>query len=345
MTQPAAPRLAIYGAGSLGTIIGAFIAKSGTQVDLINRNVAHIQALREHGAHVTGTLDFVQPVTALTPDEMTGAYDIIFLLTKQQFNRDVAEFLRPFMNDDSVLVTFQNGIPEPLLAQVLGERRVLGAVVEWGAELTGPGTVLLTSPLDVSFFRIGSLGIPNPEKLEQAARLLRLMCGVTIEENFIGVRWSKLLINAAFGGMSVALGQTFGQAVDDLRSRECVHMVMKECIDVAAAAGVTIVPVQGTDIVAIYNFTNRIKKWIANKLLPLAIGKHRNTRASLLQDLERGKKTEVDSINGVVCEWGERHGVATPYCRKIVEIVHRIEAGEGQPTVENLALFDELKQS
>jgi 2-dehydropantoate 2-reductase len=64
----------------------------------------------------------------------------------------------------------------------------------------------------------------------------------------------------------------------------------------------------------------------------------------MLQDLEHGKKTEVDSIDGVVCEWGERHGVATPYSRLIVEIVHRMEAGELRPGAENIALFDELKQ-
>jgi 2-dehydropantoate 2-reductase len=345
MSQSPPPRLAIYGAGSLGTVIGAFIAKAGVSVDLVNCNAAHVQALRETGAHVTGTVEFTQAVTALTPDEMTGTYDLIFLLTKQQFNREVAEQLRPLLSDDGALVTFQNGIPEPLLAGILGGPRVLGAVVEWGATMTGPGTVRLTSPLDASVFRVGSIGEANSTRLTQTVDLLQLMCSVAIETNFIGVRWTKLLINAAFSGMSTVIGGTFGQAVDDLRSRECVHMVMKECMDVAQAAGVAIESVQGTNPVTIYGFNSTFKKWIANKLLPLAVRKHRDTKASMLQDIEAGKKTEVDSIDGVVCEGGERHGLQSPYSRKIVELVHRREKGELRPALENVALFDDLKQA
>jgi 2-dehydropantoate 2-reductase len=337
MTSTGAQRLAIYGAGSIGTVLGAFIAKSGTQVDLVNRNVAHVQALRTHGAHITGTVDFVQPVTALTPDEMTGTYDIIFLLTKQQFNRDVAEFLRPFMHDDSLLVTFQNGIPEQGLAGVLGERRVVGVVVEWGAELTGPGTALLTSAVGLSTFRVGAVRDADPRRLEAVARLLRLMCGVTVEENFIGVRWSKLLINSAFSGMSLVLGQTVGTVTEDARSCKCVEAVLREGMAVAAAAGVAMPPMLGADSRDADAFTNAFKKWIMTK--------HRFSKASMLQDLLRGKKTEVDAINGVVCEWGKRYGVPTPYCQRIVDVTHRMEAGEGQPDLGNLAFFDELKQS
>ncbi|MBQ7194231.1 MAG: hypothetical protein IJS07_01180 [Bacteroidales bacterium] len=75
-------RSAIYGAGSLGTILGAFITKNGGQVDLINHNKAHVEALRTRGAKITGTLEFTQKVSAYTDEEMSGTYDIIFLMTK-----------------------------------------------------------------------------------------------------------------------------------------------------------------------------------------------------------------------------------------------------------------------
>ncbi|MBO5305348.1 MAG: 2-dehydropantoate 2-reductase, partial [Clostridia bacterium] len=82
-------RYAIYGAGSLGTVLGAYITKNGGQIDLINRNKAHVEALRQSGAKITGTVEMTVPVTALTPDEMSGQYDVILLMTKQLFNRDV----------------------------------------------------------------------------------------------------------------------------------------------------------------------------------------------------------------------------------------------------------------
>lgn len=82
-------RTAIYGAGSLGTILGAYISKAGVDIELINRNKAHIEALQTNGAHIVGTVDFYQKVTAYTPDKMSGKYDIIFLMTKQQHNAEV----------------------------------------------------------------------------------------------------------------------------------------------------------------------------------------------------------------------------------------------------------------
>ncbi len=92
------------GAGSLGTILGAFITRNGGEIDLINHNARHIEALSKNGAHVTGTLDFTQRVSALTPEEMSGKYDIIFLMTKQQSNPSTVKFLRDFLATDGVIV-------------------------------------------------------------------------------------------------------------------------------------------------------------------------------------------------------------------------------------------------
>lgn len=150
-------RTAIYGAGSLGTILGAYITKNGGFIDLINRNKAHIEALRTNGARITGTVSFTQKVTALTPDEMTGTYDIIFLLTKQQHNREVVTFLKPFLADDGVIVTMQNGIPEMLVGEIVGEERVIGCTVAWGATMKSGGECELTSAPDSLTFSIGTL--------------------------------------------------------------------------------------------------------------------------------------------------------------------------------------------
>ena len=80
-------KCAIYGAGSLGTVLGAYMTNGGIAVELVNRNRAHVDALREKGAHITGTVDFTAPVTAITPEEMTAPYDVIFLMTKQLHNK------------------------------------------------------------------------------------------------------------------------------------------------------------------------------------------------------------------------------------------------------------------
>ncbi|MBR6780694.1 MAG: 2-dehydropantoate 2-reductase, partial [Clostridia bacterium] len=174
--------------------------------------------------------------------------------------------------------------------------------------------------------------------------ILECMCTVVVEENFMGARWSKLLINAAFSGMSAVMGGTFGDAAEGKDSRVCCQNIIKECIDVSRAAGVTIEPVQGKDIVKLLDYKGPIKKKLAVLILPLAIKKHRLLKASMLQDLEKGKKCEIDAINGVVCAYGKKLGVPTPYNDKVVEIVHGIEDGKYTYCFDNVKLFAGLKK-
>ena len=95
-------RSAIYGAGSLGTVMGAYLTKNGVDIDLVNRNRAHVEALKANGARITGTVDMTVPVHALLPEEMSGTYDVIFLMTKQLNNRETVTFLKDYLADDGV---------------------------------------------------------------------------------------------------------------------------------------------------------------------------------------------------------------------------------------------------
>lgn len=329
-------KCAIYGAGSLGTVLGAYLTKGGVNVDLVNRNRAHIEALKQNGATVTGTVQLTVPVKALLPEEMTGTYDVIFLLTKQTENRAVAEFLKPRLNAGGVVCTLQNGLPEPLLAEIVGGDAVLGCVVEWGATLQSPGVAELTSATDCLTFSLGSLNKRGDGKLEQIKSLLERMGPVTVEDNWPGTRYAKLLINSAFSGVSTVAGLTFGEAAKDKASRTCIQAVIKECIDVAKAAGIAIAPMQGKDIVKLMDYHNALKKKLAFLIIPLAIKKHALLKPSMLQDIEKGKKTEVDFINGTVGAFGKKYHVPTPYNDKVVSLIHEIEEGGRTPGRGNI---------
>ncbi|MBR1570229.1 MAG: 2-dehydropantoate 2-reductase [Bacteroidales bacterium] len=332
-------KTAIYGAGSLGSILGAYITRKGGKIDLVNRNRPHVEAMQQKGVHVVGTVDFVQPVTAYTPEGMSGTYDIIFLLTKQQENHKVVTMLKEFLAPDGVIVTLQNGLPEEGIAEVVGAERVLGCTVAWGATMLEPGVCELTSSPDSLTFSLGSIG-PKPHKyLPQVKELLEMMGPVTVEENFIGTRWSKLLINSAFSGMSTVLGCTFGEAAADKRSRRIVLSLIKECIDVCAAGGIRIEPVQGKDAVKLLDYHGPVKKALSLFILPIAIKKHARLKASMLQDIEKGKKTEVDAINGAIAAYGRKIGCPTPMNEKVTAIIHQIEDGGLKPSFDNLRLF------
>ncbi len=335
-------RYAIYGAGSLGTVLGAYITKNGGKIDLINRNKAHVDALRAKGAIINGTVEMNVPVSALTPDEMSGKYDVILLLTKQLLNKEVVTFLKGFLADDGVIVTLQNGLPEPGIAEIVGSNRTMGCVVEWGAALTAPGVCTLTSEVDSLSFHMGKMdGITN-EKFNEVKNLLELMCPVHEESNLIGARWSKLLINATFSGLGTVVGGVFGDVSEVKAARKVAIRCMKECIDVGHAAGAEFAPVQGKNITALFYYKGGVKRAIATMLIPIAMKKHRNIEPSMLQDLKKGKACEIDAINGVVCEWGRKCGVKTPFNDKIVEIIKKCEKGELTPCADNINFFDEL---
>lgn len=303
--------------------------------------------LKEHGAHICGTVDFIQTVHALLPSEMSGKYDIIFLTTKQLDNKKVVQDLIPFLSKTGVVCTLQNGLPEVAVSEVLGEKRTYGCAVGWGASMMGSGVCELTSEptKEALTFSVGSLDNHHDEKLEKIVEILKKMGNVTVEENFIGARWVKLLVNCAFSGMSAVLGCTFGEVAANKASRLVAQRIIKECIDVANQAKIKIEPIQGKNVVKLLDYHNKLKQKISFLIIPLAIKKHRLLKASMLQDLEKGKKCEIDAINGILSEYGKKVGFATPHNDKVVEIVKRIENKELKPSWENLRFFEELNRN
>lgn len=333
-------KIAIYGAGSLGTILGAYISKSGLDVDLITRNRQHVDGMNQMGAHVTGMVDMVVPVHALTPDEMTEKYDMIFLMTKQLDNKNILNNLKKYMTDDCVICTTQNGIPELSVSEVVGEDKTIGCTVGWGATLQGNGVSELTSEVETLNFGLGRMNGQIDRELLEVEKILECMCPVHVEKNFMGMRWAKLMINATFSGMSAVTGGTFGEAVKVIQSRRCCQEIFKECVDVANAANIKIEKVEGKDIAKLFYYKKKgIWKKISFHLFPIGIKKHKRLKASMLQDLEKGRKCEVDAINGVVCAFGKKYGIATPFNDKVCEIVHGIEDGKYSCNFDNLNMF------
>jgi 2-dehydropantoate 2-reductase len=330
----------------MGTVMGAYLSRAGIAVDLISRDREHITALAAAGAKIGGTVSFSTPPfngalsgRALLPAEMREKYDVIFLLTKQRDTAAASEKLKSALGSGGVVCTLQNGIPEPGLAEILGRDKVLGCLAVWGAVKTGPGAADLTSdPRSMSFGLAGPDSEDRP-MTRNIRSILEKICPVTVEPNFTGLRWSKLLINAAFSGMSAVTGRSFGQVAADRRSRRCALRLIRECIEVCHAAGIRLEPVQGRDIVRLMYYTTPLQQLRASLILPFAIRKHRAIRSGMLRDLERGRPCDIDAINGVVSRFGARYQVPTPYHDRIVEIVHAIERGNHTWGPHNLALF------
>ncbi|WP_412969294.1 ketopantoate reductase family protein [Fredinandcohnia sp. 179-A 10B2 NHS] len=339
-------KVAVYGAGAMGTVLGAFLAKVGEQIDLISRNKTHIKALQTDGARITGSVDFTQKVNALLPSEMEKQYDIIFLMTKQLDNKQVVESLVPFLEEDGVICTMQNGIPELSVSEVIGEERTYGCTMAWGASVVGDGVVKLTSantPETLSF-GLGSFHNKTTPHLNEIKRLLSIMGSVTVEENFMGTRWAKLLINSGFNGLSAIFGATLGEIVENKVSRRIFQKLLKECIDVAKKNDIKIENVQGFDIVKLLDYQTKIKETFSYVLIPIMVRKHKASKSSTCQDIEKGKKTEIEAINGVIAFYGNKVWVDTPFNDRVISLVKDLEEQKIKQGMENLKLFEDLLQ-
>ena len=337
-------KYAIYGAGSLGIVLAAYLANNGEKFDIIDRNPKSVVALNEKGAVVVGTVQMNPKVNTILDTKVVEKYDIIFLLTKQIGNIETIKKISNFLTDDGVICTMQNGLPEKDVSEVIGKERTYGCAVAWGATRLEPGKSELTSaPERESLsFSFGSMDGHKDDKFDEIVRILSVMGDVHVEDNFIGARWSKLLINSAFSGMSAVCGKTFGEVAKFKPSRKIIQRIIKECIDVAAASGIKIEPIQGKDVVKILDYKSALKKWLSFLIIPIAIKKHSLLKASMLQDIEKGIPCEIDYINGIVSDYGKQVSLPTPFNDKVIEIIHKMEAGELNPTFDNVKFFEKL---
>ena len=338
-------RTAIMGSGSLGIIIGALITKGGVPVELVDVDKANVDALNANGAKVTGLMELNVPVKACTPDTMSGKYDLVLLLTKQWNNATALPALLPFLHEGSTVCTLQNGIPEEYVASFVGKERTIGGTVGFGATWRGPGVSELASTVEVVekyAFDIGEMTDTITPRLQKVAEVLGLVGHTELVQNFSGARWSKLLMNATFSGMSAALNCPFGDVLHNDEAMRWLMRIADETVRAAHANGVKMITMQDFD----FNEFAMSSPEDAERLLPVynrIWAKHVNTKASMLQDLEKGRPCEIDFINGHVCAKGKAKGVLTPVNDHVVKLVKAAEQAKSLPDfATNLPSFSNL---
>lgn len=336
-------RTAILGCGAMGTVLGAFMTKNGSDVDFIDSYKDHVDALNAHGAHIVGTVDFTVPVKALLPEQMEGTYDLVILFTKQTANEAVLTNLLPHLSADSTVCTLQNGVPEPYVAKYVGEHRTVGGAVLWSATFEGLGVSRLTQDLSNldHYFDVGEINGEITPRIQKVAEVLSLMGCTNVTDSLMASRWGKLVNNACMSGMSAACGTTFGGVLENSKARACLSYLgneVKRCCEAEGYQMPLLVFGHSPDSLDIKDQAQfEVNQKMFTDMYQVALP----AKASMLQDLEKGKVTEVTMINGYVSEVGRKHGIPTPFNDTVVKIVQGIEQGKLPLSMENLSLFDD----
>jgi 2-dehydropantoate 2-reductase len=270
-----------------------------------------------------------------SPDSLDGPFDFALVTLKAPH---LESALGPLVERGLVetFVSLGNGLVQERIAAIVGGERLIWGVVEWGATNLGPGHLARTTR---GPFIVGEPDGSVKERTRRLAEALGAVDGANITQNIRGQVWSKLLVNSAFSGLGAVSGLLYEEVVADPAGKDAALAVWREGYDVGVAQGLELEDVLGVsaDALVVRDPENRER---ADAALETAMSQAGATKASMLQDLERGLKTEVDVINGAVVGKGREHGVETPLNARVVELMHAIERGERRPGRD---VFEELR--
>lgn len=337
-------KIAVVGLGAVGGVLASKIDKEYSPV-LISRNEDIVKKVRENGLVLK---DFsgkkvysVQccPQVYTSFDKQSEKFDVIFLCTKATSVESAARDALPFLSEIGFLVSFQNGIVENSLLEFVPERKLVGGIIGFGATMVAPGEVEMTSAGEII---VGEIDGKVRERTQVLKSILDNVIETRITDNIWGAKYSKLLINACITTMGAVSGLTLGEMLSKPEFRAVFRRILYEGVEVAKRKGIKLEKVSGVSIHKLAASEREVcgkfclSKYHKDLIIKIIGRKYRKLKSSSLQSLERGRKTEVDFINGIIVKYGKEVNFNTSVNEKLVKIVHEIEEGKRKISPENL---------
>lgn len=295
-------KIGVMGAGAVGCFYGGMLARAGHDVVLVGRPL-HVEAILRDGLDLEMQTfrERVRLGASTDPAALAGC-DVVLCCVKSGDSTQAAAEMAPHLGPDTLLLSLQNGVDNAARAQRVLGRPVTPAVVYVAVEMAGPG--------HVRHHGRGELVLPDDGVCNALAPLLRAArIPVHPSANIVGAQWVKLIVNCACNPLSAITQLPFGPLLQGAGIAEVMRDVVDECLAVAAAAGIE---VPGDPHEALRRTASQVQQY-----------------ASMAQDLMRGRRTEIDHLNGHVVRLGEQLGVPTPVNRTLQALVRLLEARAG----------------
>jgi 2-dehydropantoate 2-reductase len=317
-------KIAVIGAGAVGSVIGGLLSKAGEDVTLVGRKL-HVDAINQNGLVLEGESGkTVIPVKAA--ENLDFKPDLALITAKSQDVESSVRKAQPFLSG-ALVVTAQNGVQsDDIVAAVLGKENIISSVVLYNCEFLEPGKVSYSKLLSKIALLVGEpFGIKG-NRLQTLTALFNKAIPTDISEDIRGAHWTKLLWNLITAVPAVT-GLSYQEGNHHPQIRELNVNLMKEGLVVVTLAGIKPAPVPGFPL----SFIETIAKTPlseASSMMKKTIesGGERQTLGSILQSIKRGRSTEVDYMNGEIVTLGKKMGVPTPANSLMVELVHQVEA-------------------
>jgi 2-dehydropantoate 2-reductase len=300
-------RIAVVGSGAMGSLFGGMLAEAGEDVTLVDVWEEHVKAINERGLRVKGVGgERAIRVSATTNPAEVGSVDLALIFVKSYDTEKAAGDALPMASGGTVFLTLQNGLGNAeKISEAVGSHRVVVGVTAQGSTLLGPGEIYHAG--------VGATTIGELNGIE-TARILRIKeafsrAGMTTElsDSVLGAIWSKVLVNVGINALTALTGLRNGELLAFPEIKGVMRRAVLEALDVAEANEVRIA---GDPVEKVYEVAEATA---AN-------------RSSMLQDIDRGRRTEIGAMNGAIVEMGRRLGVDTPVNEALTAAVMGLES-------------------
>lgn len=310
-------KIAVLGAGAMGSLFGGLLSEAGHEVWLVDIWEEHIRAINERGLVLTGASGqrTLRDLRAVTAAEEAGKADLVIVFVKSTSTEAAVKGACPLFGTDTLVLTLQNGLGNiERISSVVPISMIIAGTTAQGATVLGPGEIFHAGK---GLTMIGELDGPPTPRVEKIARAFN-EAGIEtgVSDNVVGLIWGKLLVNVGINALTAILRMKNGEILNYPEAVEILEMAVKEATVVAMAKGITLPyedPVSHTKEIALATSGNR---------------------SSMLQDVTNRRKTEIEMINGAIVREGEALGIPTPVNRVLVGLVRAMEerylAGEDE---------------
>jgi 2-dehydropantoate 2-reductase len=328
--------IVIWGAGAIGGTLGAYLVRAGQAIVFVDSEAAHVEAMRRDGLRIEGPIEtFRVPADAVLPHQLTGRYGRIFLCVKAHHTETAARQLAPHLAETGYVASFQNGLNELVLADIVGRPRTIGAFINFGADYLGPGLIHYGGR---GAFVVGELDGRMTPRLEALLLLVQtFQPEATASDNIMGFLWGKL----GYGALLFATALTNASICDALAAeapRPLYRRIAGEAVAVAHALGIAPIGFNGyrpeafeagaTDAAAAASFA----AMVAHN------AKSAKTHSGIWRDLAiRKRPTEVEAQLGPIVRFAKQTKRDAPAIAQLIAMIHEIEDGKRPLAWENLA--------
>ncbi|MFZ3589986.1 ketopantoate reductase family protein [Bacillus sp. DJP31] len=331
--------ITVIGAGAIGGVLGAYLARAGNQVVLCDIAKEHVQKINQDGITIEGPKEtFTVSCEAMTPEELVERgkpLEAVFLCVKAHHTSLAISQILPLLSDESFVVSFQNGLCEKKIQGLIGKERTVGCFVNFSADYLEPGRILYGG---VAALYLGELdGVISP-RVEEIRQILSCWGPVEVTDNIWGYLWGKM----SYAGLLYAtalVDETMAVVVRKIELRDGLMELCSEILEVADKEGVNPLGFDDWEPSLVYPRENRDCRLLNLQLESLAnrMATNKKTKSGIWRDLAVRKRiTEIDQQLVPIIEIGQKHGIEMPLTTFLVHAIKEIETGSRQMDWQNL---------